>query len=243
MTTRWQPPISPTRPSGQATTSTSCRGINSECVDLIYLDPPFNSNQDYAAPVGDGAVHPNPAGVSTPRAHGGELPLRWRGLAIFIVPPAGDGAVHPQTAGVSIPRADGGELPGWCRGLAIFIVPSQQATEPSTLKPQVCPFRALTEANSPYGGVAWPYLSSPPQQATEPSTLKPQVWTHSALTEANSPSGGVAWPYLSSPQQATEPSILTPQVWSNPALTEANSPSGGVASPSSSPQQATEPST
>ena len=26
--------------------------MNSECVDLIYLDPPFNSNQDYAAPVG-----------------------------------------------------------------------------------------------------------------------------------------------------------------------------------------------
>ena len=26
------------------------RGINSECIDLIYLDPPFNSNQDYAAP-------------------------------------------------------------------------------------------------------------------------------------------------------------------------------------------------
>ena len=28
------------------------RGMNSECVDLIYLDPPFNSNKDYAAPVG-----------------------------------------------------------------------------------------------------------------------------------------------------------------------------------------------
>ena len=27
------------------------RGINSECVDLIYLDPPFNSNQSYAAPM------------------------------------------------------------------------------------------------------------------------------------------------------------------------------------------------
>lgn len=26
------------------------RGINSACVDLIYLDPPFNSNEDYAAP-------------------------------------------------------------------------------------------------------------------------------------------------------------------------------------------------
>ncbi len=24
------------------------RGINDACVDLIYLDPPFNSNRDYA---------------------------------------------------------------------------------------------------------------------------------------------------------------------------------------------------
>ena len=32
------------------------RGINSESVDLIYLDPPFNSNQDYAAPVGSQAA-------------------------------------------------------------------------------------------------------------------------------------------------------------------------------------------
>ena len=28
------------------------RGMNSECVDLIYLDPPFNSNANYAAPIG-----------------------------------------------------------------------------------------------------------------------------------------------------------------------------------------------
>ena len=27
------------------------RGINSECVDLIYLDPPFNSNRSYASPL------------------------------------------------------------------------------------------------------------------------------------------------------------------------------------------------
>ena len=32
------------------------RGMNSETVDLIYLDPPFNSNQDYAAPVGSQAA-------------------------------------------------------------------------------------------------------------------------------------------------------------------------------------------
>ena len=27
------------------------RGMNSDCVDLIYLDPPFNSNRNYAAPI------------------------------------------------------------------------------------------------------------------------------------------------------------------------------------------------
>ena len=32
------------------------RGLNSECVDLVYLDPPFNSNQDYSAPVGSEAA-------------------------------------------------------------------------------------------------------------------------------------------------------------------------------------------
>ncbi len=32
------------------------RGMNSESVDLIYLDPPFNSKQDYAAPIGSQAA-------------------------------------------------------------------------------------------------------------------------------------------------------------------------------------------
>ena len=32
------------------------RGMNSESVDLIYLDPPFNSNRNYAAPVGSAAA-------------------------------------------------------------------------------------------------------------------------------------------------------------------------------------------
>ena len=32
------------------------RGLNSECVDLVYLDPPFNSNANYAAPVGSQAA-------------------------------------------------------------------------------------------------------------------------------------------------------------------------------------------
>ena len=32
------------------------RGLNSETVDLIYLDPPFNSNREYAAPIGSEAA-------------------------------------------------------------------------------------------------------------------------------------------------------------------------------------------
>ena len=32
------------------------RGMNSSCVDLIYLDPPFNSNRTYEAPIGSKAA-------------------------------------------------------------------------------------------------------------------------------------------------------------------------------------------
>ncbi|MXY19736.1 MAG: hypothetical protein F4Y49_00175 [Dehalococcoidia bacterium] len=32
------------------------RGMNSGSVDLIYLDPPFNSNRTYAAPIGSEAA-------------------------------------------------------------------------------------------------------------------------------------------------------------------------------------------
>ena len=32
------------------------RGINSESADLIYLDPPFNSKANYAAPIGSAAA-------------------------------------------------------------------------------------------------------------------------------------------------------------------------------------------
>ena len=32
------------------------RGIDAQSIDLIYLDPPFNSNQNYAAPIGSEAA-------------------------------------------------------------------------------------------------------------------------------------------------------------------------------------------
>ena len=32
------------------------RGMNSDSVDLIYLDPPFNSKANYAAPIGSQAA-------------------------------------------------------------------------------------------------------------------------------------------------------------------------------------------
>lgn len=35
---------------------TVLRGINSNCIELIYLDPPFNSNRHYEAPIGSKAA-------------------------------------------------------------------------------------------------------------------------------------------------------------------------------------------
>ena len=32
------------------------RGLNSDSIDLVYADPPFNSNKDYAAPNGSKAA-------------------------------------------------------------------------------------------------------------------------------------------------------------------------------------------
>jgi len=32
------------------------RGINDNCIDLIYLDPPFNTNKKYKAPIGSAAI-------------------------------------------------------------------------------------------------------------------------------------------------------------------------------------------
>ena len=49
----------PNFPSGAVWTGDNLnvlRGMNSECVDLIYLDPPFNSNRTYEAPIGSKAA-------------------------------------------------------------------------------------------------------------------------------------------------------------------------------------------
>ena len=52
------------------------RGLNSESVDLIYLDPPFNSNRNYSAPVGSkaaGAAFKDTWSLS-------DLDVAWMGL-------------------------------------------------------------------------------------------------------------------------------------------------------------------
>ena len=52
------------------------RGMNSESVDLIYLDPPFNSNANYAAPIGSEA-----AGAAFKDTWGlDDVNLAWHGL-------------------------------------------------------------------------------------------------------------------------------------------------------------------
>lgn len=48
------------------------RGMNSESVDLIYLDPPFNSDANYAAPIGspaEGAEFPDIFTLDNVKAH------------------------------------------------------------------------------------------------------------------------------------------------------------------------------
>ena len=52
------------------------RGLNSESIDLIYLDPPFNSNKNYSAPVGSKA-----AGAAFKDAWTlSDLDVAWMGL-------------------------------------------------------------------------------------------------------------------------------------------------------------------
>lgn len=52
------------------------RGMNSECVDLIYLDPPFNKNQMFSAPIGSEA-----AGASFKDAWTlSDVDVAWTGL-------------------------------------------------------------------------------------------------------------------------------------------------------------------
>jgi hypothetical protein len=43
------------------------RGMNDASVDLIYLDPPFNSNANYAAPTGSRAAGAEFTDTWTPR--------------------------------------------------------------------------------------------------------------------------------------------------------------------------------
>jgi len=52
------------------------RGFNDECIDLVYLDPPFNSNHNYAAPIGSeaaGAAFKDTWSLS-------DINLAWHGL-------------------------------------------------------------------------------------------------------------------------------------------------------------------
>ena len=75
------------------------RGINSESIDLIYLDPPFNSNRDYEAPIGSKA-----AGASFKDTWTlSDLDVAWMGLiadeATRRSPCAEDGGYHTHGRG------------------------------------------------------------------------------------------------------------------------------------------------
>ena len=83
------------------------RGLNSASVDLIYLDPPSNSNRNYAAPVGSaaaGAAFKDTWTLS-------DLDVAWMGLiadeqpAMYQVLPGG--GVDPRQGDAVLPLHDG----------------------------------------------------------------------------------------------------------------------------------------
>ena len=94
------------------------RGFNSECVDLIYLDPPFNSNRNYAAPIGSaaaGAAFKDTWTLS-------DLDVAWMGLDSRRTAGALQGAAEaardcPRQGDAVLPlhdgRASAGDAPGW----------------------------------------------------------------------------------------------------------------------------------
>jgi 16S rRNA G966 N2-methylase RsmD len=64
--------------------------MNSECVDLIYLDPPFNSNQNYVAPV------VRAADIETAEVFAGIPNPRQEGRETTVAPPYTEGSSQLQ---------------------------------------------------------------------------------------------------------------------------------------------------
>ena len=75
------------------------RGLNSASVDLIYLDPPFNCNRNYAAPVGSaaaGAAFKDTCAVRLGRGLDGA----YRRRATGHVPSTPNRRSHPRQSGL-----------------------------------------------------------------------------------------------------------------------------------------------
>ena len=93
------------------------RGMNSETVDLIYLDPPFNSNRNYEAPVGSkaaGAAFKDTWTLS-------DLDVAWMGL-IADEQPAIANLLHTASlthgeGDAVLPDHDGGAATGNAKGV------------------------------------------------------------------------------------------------------------------------------
>ena len=88
------------------------RGMNSASVDLIYLDPPFNSNKDYVAPVGSkaaGAAFKDTWTLS-------DLDVAWMGLIADEQPAIAhlleDGGPDALQGDAVVPVHDGGAAAG-----------------------------------------------------------------------------------------------------------------------------------
>ena len=83
------------------------RGMNSESVDLIYLDPPFNSNQNYAAPIpyrrNDHVLFGQQEGV----CNGCRTEFPFRNLEVdHVIPQSRGGTDHIENLQLLCPSCD-----------------------------------------------------------------------------------------------------------------------------------------
>ena len=96
------------------------RGMNSDTVDLIYLDPPFNSNRNYEAPVGSAA-----AGAAFKDAWTlSDLDVAWMGLIADEHPPI---AFMLDTAG----KAHGKGMQSYLTMMAARLLEMQRVLKPT----------------------------------------------------------------------------------------------------------------
>ena len=136
------------------------RGMNSDSVDLIYLDPPFNSNKNYAAPIGSEAA----------------------GAAFKDIQERDRSHDQPATAVRGLQLDEGNQEPGRIRRgpgagrSATARSPDMKTAKPKTAKrgrPENPKYQETVHIDAPPEAVAKSIMRKPPKAESEWRYLKP----------------------------------------------------------------------